>query len=71
MIAKRIGKVLIAGGGIGGLTSAIALVQRGFQVEIVEKDPDWSVCGVGIIQQSNVIRGVTALGIIDDYLEAG
>ena len=71
MITKRISKVLIAGGGIGGLTSAIALGQRGFQVEIVEKDPDWSVYGVGIIQQSNVIRAVTALGIIDDYLEAG
>ena len=38
-------KVLIVGGGIGGLTSAIALGQRGFHVEIAEKDPDWSVYG--------------------------
>ena len=64
-------KVLIVGGGIGGLTSAIALGQRGFHVEIAEKDPDWSVYGIGIIQQSNVIRAVAALGIIDDYLDAG
>lgn len=63
--------VLIIGGGIGGLTSAIALGQKGFTVEIVEKDPEWSVYGVGIIQQSNVIRAVAELGIIDDYLEAG
>lgn len=63
--------ILIVGGGIGGLTSAIALGQRGFRVEIIEKDPDWSVYGVGIIQQSNVIRAVSELGIIDDYLEAG
>jgi len=62
--------ILIVGGGIAGLTSAIALRQKGFAVEIVEKDPDWSVYGVGIIQQSNVVRAVEQLGIIDDYLEA-
>jgi len=63
--------ILVVGGGIAGLTSAIALRQKGFAVEIVEKDPDWSVYGVGIIQQSNVVRAVDQLGIIDDYLEAG
>ena len=63
--------ILIVGGGIGGLTSAIALGQRGIKTEIIEKDPDWSVYGVGIIQQANVIRAVAQLGIIDDYLEAG
>ena len=63
--------ILIVGGGIGGLTSAIALGGRGFQIDIIEKDPEWSVYGVGIIQQSNVVRAVAQLGIIDDYLEAG
>lgn len=63
--------VLIIGGGIGGLTSAIALGQRGFAVDVIEKDPNWSVYGVGIIQQANVIRAVAELGVIDDYIEAG
>lgn len=63
--------ILIIGGGIAGLTSAIALGQRGFHVEIIEKDPDWSVYGVGIIQQANVIRAVAELSIIDDYVDAG
>lgn len=63
--------ILIVGGGIAGLTSAIALRQRGFQVEIIEKDPDWSVYGVGIIQQGNVLRAVAQLGILDDYVQAG
>jgi 2-polyprenyl-6-methoxyphenol hydroxylase-like FAD-dependent oxidoreductase len=65
------GKVLIIGGGIAGLTSAIALGRRGFLVDIIERDPSWTVYGVGIIQQSNVIRAVAELGILDDYLEAG
>lgn len=63
--------VLVVGGGIAGLTSAIALRQRGFDVEIIEKDPDWSVYGVGIIQQGNVLRAVAELGILDDYIDAG
>lgn len=63
--------ILVVGGGIAGLTSAIALRRKSFAVEIIEKDPDWSVYGVGIIQQSNVIRAVDQLGIIDDYLDAG
>jgi 2-polyprenyl-6-methoxyphenol hydroxylase-like FAD-dependent oxidoreductase len=64
-------RILIIGGGIGGLTSAIALRARGFEVELIERDPAWTVYGVGIIQQSNVVRAMAQLGILDDYLEAG
>ena len=63
--------ILIIGGGIGGLTSAIALGGKHYDIEIIEKDPDWSVYGVGIIQQANVVRAVSQLGILDDYLDAG
>jgi 2-polyprenyl-6-methoxyphenol hydroxylase-like FAD-dependent oxidoreductase len=64
-------KVLIIGGGIGGLTAAIALRQRGHMVDVIEKDPRWSVYGVGIIQQGNVLRAIEALGILDRYVDAG
>lgn len=63
--------ILIIGGGIGGLTSAIALRRDGHTVTVIEKDPDWSVYGVGIIQQSNVIRAMAQLGLVDDYVAAG
>jgi 2-polyprenyl-6-methoxyphenol hydroxylase-like FAD-dependent oxidoreductase len=64
-------RILIIGGGIGGLTSAIALRRDGHQVTVIEKDPAWSVYGVGIIQQANVIRAMAQLGLVDDYLAAG
>lgn len=64
-------RILIVGGGIGGLTSAIALCRKGYEVEVIERDPDWSVYGVGIIQQGNVVRAMTELGLIDDYISAG
>ncbi len=63
--------VLVIGGGIGGLTVAIALRRHGFAVTVIEKDPTWSVYGVGIIQQGNVLRAVDALGILDRYVDAG
>jgi 2-polyprenyl-6-methoxyphenol hydroxylase-like FAD-dependent oxidoreductase len=64
-------KILVIGGGIGGLTAAIALRRKGFDVDVIERDPTWSVYGVGIIQQGNVIRAMTELGLIDDYIDAG
>ncbi len=61
----------MVGGGIGGLTSAIALRRDGHAVEVIERDPTWSVYGVGIIQQSNVVRAMRQLGLLDDYISAG
>lgn len=63
--------ILVIGGGIGGLTAAIALRARGFAVTVIERDPNWSVYGVGIIQQSNVIRAMSQLGLIDEYVSSG
>ena len=63
--------ILIVGGGIGGSTAAIAFRRRGFTVTLIEKEPAWSVYGVGIIQQGNVLRAVDALGILDRYVDAG
>lgn len=60
--------VLIVGGGIGGLTAAIAMRGQGFVVQIVERDPQWSVYGVGIIQQMNVVRAMQQIGVLDAYL---
>ncbi|WP_427968753.1 FAD-dependent oxidoreductase [Altererythrobacter sp.] len=62
--------VLIVGGGIGGLSAAIALRRAGHEVLVIERDPEWSVYGVGIIQQSNVLRAMDQLGVLDKFLDA-
>ena len=64
-------RVLIVGGGIGGLSSAIALSARGIEVEIVEQNPKWDVYGVGIIQPGNAMRALHQLGLLDEALAAG
>ena len=63
-------EVLVVGGGIGGLTAAIALAGRGHAVTVIERDPEWSVYGVGIVQQGNVLRAMKQLGLLDDYLSS-
>ncbi|MFM6854130.1 MAG: FAD-dependent oxidoreductase, partial [Sphingopyxis sp.] len=63
-------EILIVGGGIGGLSAAIALLRKGHRVTVIERDPTWSVYGVGIIQQSNVIRAMDQLGVLDAFLDA-
>ncbi|WP_416425104.1 FAD-dependent oxidoreductase [Pseudomonas sp. App30] len=67
---SEVSKVLIVGGGIGGLCAAIALRRRGIAVDVVELKAKWTVYGVGIIQQSNVVREMSRLGLLDAYLEA-
>ena len=62
--------ILVIGGGIGGLTAALALRAKGHRVIVIERDPEWSVYGVGIIQQGNVLRAMRQLGLLDDYLSA-
>ena len=40
-------KVLIVGGGIGGLCAAIGLRDKGIAVDMVEIKEEWTVYGVG------------------------
>src|SRR5690349_3432030 len=64
-------KVLIVGGGIGGLCTAVGLRKSGIAVTIVELNPKWDVYGVGIIQQSNALRTLAALGLAERAVAEG
>ena len=62
---------LIVGGGIGGLSSAIALRRIGVEVDVVEANPRWDVYGVGIIQPGNAIRALAMLGLARQCVDEG
>lgn len=68
---NNIRKVLIVGGGIGGLSSGIALSKLGLDVTIVEILDAFNVYGVGIIQPANALRALDALGVADKCMERG
>jgi 2-polyprenyl-6-methoxyphenol hydroxylase-like FAD-dependent oxidoreductase len=56
-------RVLVVGGGIGGLCTTVALRRIGIEVDVVEVNPKWDVYGVGIIQPANALRALDALGL--------
>ena len=66
-----VNKVLIVGGGIGGLALSIGLRQAAIDVEIAEINQQWTVYHVGIIAQSNLVRAMVALGIAEECIAAG
>lgn len=57
--------VLVAGGGIGGLAAALALVRQGFQVQVFEQAPEIGEIGAGIQLGPNAFHAFDALGVGD------
>ena len=43
----KIDTILVVGGGLAGLTTAAALRQHGFTVELVERRETWHAVGAG------------------------
>ena len=60
--------VAIVGGGIGGLTAALALIRRGIDVDVYEQAPELRELGAGVQISANVgsaCRGVDAFAHVD------
>lgn len=55
--------VLVAGGGIGGLAAALALVRQGFTVKVFEQAPEIGEIGAGIQLGPNAFHAFDALGV--------
>jgi salicylate hydroxylase len=57
--------VLIAGGGIGGLAAAVALLQRGIDVDVYERAPELREVGAGIQISPNGNAVLDSLGVFE------
>ncbi len=56
-------QVIVIGGGIGGLSTALALHAAGIPVRVFESVPEMAAVGVGINIQPNAVRELTELGL--------
>ena len=56
-------KILIAGGGIGGLTTALTCLDAGLEVEVFEQAPELGEIGAGLQLSSNAMHVLRALGL--------
>lgn len=68
---EGLGCVLVIGGGIGGMATAIALRQRGVEVDLIDSDPDWKVSGAGVTITGPTLRAYRDLGLIEAIREHG
>ncbi len=64
-------RVAIVGGGIGGLTAALALTRRGVAVEVLEQAPSPGRTGASIDLGPNAVRLLDALGVRDGMRRVG
>lgn len=58
-------RILVAGGGIGGLTAALALLQRGYDVDVYEQAQELKEVGAGVQISPNGNRVLFELGVGD------
>ena len=56
-------KIAIAGAGVGGLVAALALLRRGFDVDVYEQAPELRELGAGLQISANGTRVLIALGL--------
>jgi 2-polyprenyl-6-methoxyphenol hydroxylase-like FAD-dependent oxidoreductase len=64
-------KVLIAGGGIGGLVAALCLERAGIEARVFESAAEIRPLGVGINLLPHSVRILTALGLADKLAATG
>src|ERR1035438_1150378 len=65
------GKLIVAGGGIGGLTATLALHRAGIDVMLYERAPVFADIGAGMSVWPNATRVLKSLGVLDSVVGLG
>lgn len=63
-VSKQV-QVLIVGGGIAGLATALSLAQKGYKTHVLERSPVFSEVGAGLQLAPNASRVLDQLGVLD------
>lgn len=60
---QRAARIAVIGGGIGGLTAARALRQRGFEPRVYEAAPELKEIGAGVALGPNAMKALRSLDL--------
>lgn len=64
-------RALIVGGGIAGMSCALAVGRAGWNVELIDIDPNWRALGAGLTIAGPALRAFENLGILEDIRANG
>lgn len=64
-------RITVVGGGIGGMTAAVALAQAGFPVTLLEAAPAFGDIGAGVTLSPNAMKGLDHIGVCETVASAG
>jgi len=64
-------RIAIAGGGIGGLTLAAALIRKGIDAVVLERSSEFETVGSGITMQINAMQALRHIGLAEGVEAAG
>ena len=64
----RNARVLVVGGGIAGMVTALCLRRAGVAAELVERDADWRALGAGLTINGATMRALDRIGLLKDLL---
>jgi 2-polyprenyl-6-methoxyphenol hydroxylase-like FAD-dependent oxidoreductase len=64
-------RVLVVGGGVGGLTAAATFARQGVEAVLIERRPAFDIPGVGLGQPANALRVYDTLGVLEQILDTG
>ncbi len=64
-------RIAVIGGGIGGLTTARALLRRGFEVHVYESSPELKEIGAGVALGPNAMKALRSLDLEDPVRAIG
>lgn len=64
-------KVLIVGGGVGGMSLAICLARQKVAVDLIDLDPDWRAVGAGLSLNNASLRAFDRVGVLGEIRAHG
>jgi 2-polyprenyl-6-methoxyphenol hydroxylase-like FAD-dependent oxidoreductase len=70
-MVHELGRVLIIGGGIGGLSLAAGLLESGIEASVYEQAPSLGRVGAGLTLWANALRALRKLGLAESVIASG
>jgi 2-polyprenyl-6-methoxyphenol hydroxylase-like FAD-dependent oxidoreductase len=64
-------EIVVIGGGVGGLTAALALALGGHRIQVLERAPRFAQGGPGLRLAPNATAVLARLGLLDQVLDLG